>query len=69
MKQADAVAARIDLDLRIGAAFSRLTTLGLQQRIPELNGQVISYGRLYHLSLVWRSWFKDLASFRRLDSW
>ncbi|TYJ52401.1 hypothetical protein B9479_006976, partial [Cryptococcus floricola] len=42
-KQADAVAARIALDLRIGSAFTRLTTMTLQARIPEFDNQVISY--------------------------
>lgn len=44
MKQADAVSARIALDLRIGAAFTRLTTMRLQTRAPELQNSVISYG-------------------------
>ncbi|KAK8847387.1 hypothetical protein IAR55_005245 [Kwoniella newhampshirensis] len=44
MRQADAVEARISLDLRIGAAFTRLTTMGLQVRVPELAEKVVSYG-------------------------
>lgn len=44
MKQADAVSARMALDLRIGAAFTRLTTMRLQTRAPELQSSVISYG-------------------------
>jgi DNA topoisomerase-3 len=44
MRQANAVSARIDLDLRIGAAFTRLTSLALQARLPELSQQVVSYG-------------------------
>jgi DNA topoisomerase III len=43
-RQAKAVAARIELDLRIGAAFSRLQTLRLQDVSPQLADQVISYG-------------------------
>ncbi|ODO09647.1 hypothetical protein I350_01860 [Cryptococcus amylolentus CBS 6273] len=43
-RQADAVATRIALDLRIGSAFTRLTTMTLQARIPEFGNQVISYG-------------------------
>ncbi|KAH0562609.1 hypothetical protein GP486_002715 [Trichoglossum hirsutum] len=39
----DAVAARIELDLRIGASFTRLQTLNLQPLGPELQN-VISYG-------------------------
>ncbi|KAF8639574.1 hypothetical protein AX17_001476 [Amanita inopinata Kibby_2008] len=43
--QADAVEARILLDLRIGAAFTRMQTLTLQRQVAQLadNG-VISYG-------------------------
>lgn len=44
MRQADAVSARIDLDLRAGAAFTRLMTVTLQNRIPDLADQTISYG-------------------------
>ncbi|RCN48206.1 DNA topoisomerase [Ancylostoma caninum] len=44
----DAVECRSELDLRIGAAFTRLQTLHLQQRFPHIlnvNGkQVVSYG-------------------------
>lgn len=46
MQQADAVSARMALDLRIGAAFTRLTTLTLQARVPELQSSMISYGKL-----------------------
>lgn len=46
LQQADAVSARIALDLRIGAAFTRLTTMTLQNRAPELASSVISYGKL-----------------------
>ncbi|KAJ5550932.1 DNA topoisomerase type IA domain 2 [Penicillium sp. DV-2018c] len=42
--QANAVAARIELDLRIGAAFTRLQTLQLQTVVATLNEKVISYG-------------------------
>lgn len=45
--QANAVAARIELDLRLGAAFTRLQTLHLQNMIPqrgEDQRKVISYG-------------------------
>lgn len=44
MRLADAVSARTELDLRIGAAFTRLMTLAIQARIPELAQQVLSYG-------------------------
>ncbi|KAJ9479024.1 DNA topoisomerase 3 [Pseudozyma hubeiensis] len=45
-RAADAVESRIQLDLRVGAAFSRMQTLALQNRIPALGEerQVISYG-------------------------
>jgi DNA topoisomerase-3 len=44
MLQANAVAARIDLDLRVGAAMTRTQTLGLQARFPGILENVISYG-------------------------
>ncbi|KAG7553551.1 hypothetical protein FFLO_03058 [Filobasidium floriforme] len=44
VRQAEAVDARISLDLRLGAAFTRLQTMTLQQRVPDLDGKVISYG-------------------------
>lgn len=45
--QAQAVAARIELDLRLGAAFTRMQTLALQNMIPtqgEQRAKLISYG-------------------------
>lgn len=42
--QANAVAARIELDLRIGAAFTRLQTLQLQSLDEKLTDALISYG-------------------------
>ncbi|CAO2653158.1 Nn.00g025690.m01.CDS01 [Neocucurbitaria sp. VM-36] len=45
--QAQAVSARIELDLRLGAAFTRMQTLALQNMIPqqgEERGKLISYG-------------------------
>ncbi|KAJ6092741.1 hypothetical protein N7486_008030 [Penicillium sp. IBT 16267x] len=42
--QANAVSARIELDLRIGAAFTRLQTLQLQAVAAVLKEKVISYG-------------------------
>lgn len=44
--QANAVAARIELDLRIGAAFTRLQTLQLQNLAAVLGDRIISYGKL-----------------------
>lgn len=43
-RKANAVDARIELDLRVGAILTRLTTLQLQARFNELDGKVISYG-------------------------
>lgn len=45
-RQANAVAARIELDLRIGAAFTRLQTLQLQSITQPFDIKVISYGTL-----------------------
>lgn len=45
--QAQAVSARIELDLRLGAAFTRMQTLALQNMLPlhgEERGKLISYG-------------------------
>lgn len=39
-----AVESRIELDLRLGAAFTRLQSLGLQSHFQELKQKVISYG-------------------------
>jgi DNA topoisomerase-3 len=44
--KADAVDARSELDLRIGAVFTRFQTLGLKNRFEELQDKkVISYGK------------------------
>ncbi|WPJ63553.1 hypothetical protein SMAC4_00168 [Sordaria macrospora] len=43
-RQAEAVAARIELDLRIGSAFTRFLTLSLQRLGGPLDGLVLSYG-------------------------
>ncbi|OSS51014.1 hypothetical protein B5807_04405 [Epicoccum nigrum] len=45
--QSNAVAARTELDLRLGAAFTRMQTLSLQSMIPvrgDERGKMISYG-------------------------
>lgn len=44
--QANAVAARMELDLRIGSAFTRLQTLRLQSLAEELSQKILSYGEL-----------------------
>ncbi|OQV09134.1 hypothetical protein CLAIMM_13297 [Cladophialophora immunda] len=43
-RQVSAVAARIELDLRIGASFTRLQSLELQRLSDNLRDQTISYG-------------------------
>lgn len=43
-RQVNAVSARIELDLRIGAAFTRMQTLELQRLSGNLKDQTISYG-------------------------
>ena len=44
MRMVDAVAARMELDLRVGSAFTRFQTYRLQQRFDGFNDKVISYG-------------------------
>ena len=48
-RQANAVAARIELDLRIGASFTRLQTLQLQNLGEALNDRIISYGAMVEM--------------------
>jgi DNA topoisomerase-3 len=48
-RQANAVTARIELDLRIGAALTRLQTLNLQTLGAQLQDLILSYG-MFHLS-------------------
>ncbi|EJU05529.1 prokaryotic type I DNA topoisomerase [Dacryopinax primogenitus] len=43
-RQSDAVEARIQLDLRLGAAFTRMQTKMLQNQVPDLQRKMISYG-------------------------
>lgn len=54
MAQAHAVEARIFLDLRIGAAFTRMQTLTLQTRLAQFREkrEVVSYGSFVIESLV-----------------
>ncbi|KZO95763.1 prokaryotic type I DNA topoisomerase [Calocera viscosa TUFC12733] len=43
-RQSDAVEARIQLDLRLGAAFTRMQTKALQNQVPDLRDKMMSYG-------------------------
>lgn len=45
-RQVNAVAGRIELDLRLGASFTRLQTLSLQTMGGPLKDLMISYGML-----------------------
>lgn len=64
--QANAVAARIELDLRIGAAFTRLQTLQLKTVSEKLEELTISYGNIIHVFTNFSNALQDLVSFRRL---
>lgn len=44
-KQAEAVAARIELDLRIGSAFTRFLTLSLRPLGGAMADLLLSYGK------------------------
>ena len=44
IRQAQAVAARMELDLRVGSIFTRTQTLELQRRINAVADSIISYG-------------------------
>lgn len=52
MNQARAVETRMDLDLRIGAALTRIQTLKLQKAFPGVLENVISYGKLSVYTVV-----------------
>lgn len=43
-RQVDAVDARMELDLRVGASFTRFQTLSFQDWFPDLKDGVVSYG-------------------------
>lgn len=45
MRQVNAVNARMELDLRIGAAFTRFQTLRFQRQFQELADKILSYGK------------------------
>jgi DNA topoisomerase III len=47
-RQVDAVDARIELDLRLGYAFTRLQTTSLQTLGGPLASKTLSYGTLFH---------------------
>lgn len=51
-KQVNAVAARIELDLRIGYAFTRFITNSLRTLRGPMENLVISYGELEELTLI-----------------
>ena len=46
-RQVNAVSARIELDLRLGAAFTRFQTLTLKTLGGDLEDRIISYGQLF----------------------
>ena len=48
-RQVHAVAARIELDLRLGASFTRFQTLSLQTLGGDLAERVISYGMKFFI--------------------
>jgi len=51
MNQVNAVNARMELDLRIGAAFTRFQTLRFQNQFAELAEKILSYGRTIEYDL------------------
>ena len=64
-RQVNAVAARVELDLRIGYAFSRFSTLTLQTMGGDLGDKTISYGRVWNILCVTQpDIIQDLASFQ-----
>lgn len=69
MKQVRAVEARIELDLRIGAAFTRLMTMNLSKQIAELDGKMISYGMFLSCkTLLFLKYIQALVNSPHLDS-
>ena len=64
-RQVNAVAARVELDLRIGYAFSRFSTLTLQTMGGDLGDKTISYGKSENIFWVtYPDIIQDLASFQ-----
>ena len=64
LNKANAVDARIELDLRIGACFTRFQTLALQSKFEALADKVISYGTNILAHLI-----QALVSFLRWGLW
>ena len=46
-RQIHAVSARIEIDLRLGAIFTRFQTLTIQRLGPGFEGRMYSYGELF----------------------
>ncbi|RUP50984.1 hypothetical protein BC936DRAFT_136729 [Jimgerdemannia flammicorona] len=70
MNQAQAVEARSELDLRIGAAFTRFQTLKFQTMFHELDKKVISYGSCQFPTLGFVvDRFQQIQSFVSEDFW
>ncbi|OTF82485.1 DNA topoisomerase 3-alpha [Euroglyphus maynei] len=69
-KISDAVDIRQQLDLRIGAAFTRFLTLGLQRIVPNLEKCIISYGSCQFptLGFVVERW-KEREEFQPQPFW
>ena len=55
-RQVNAVAARIELDLRLGASFTRFQTFTLQTLGGDLAERVISYGAHHIHSVASQKW-------------
>ena len=51
VRQVEAVNARIQLDLRIGAAFTRMQTKQLQTSLAQIS-EVVSYGRSTWIDII-----------------
>ena len=66
----EAVQARMDLDLRVGAAFTRFQTLRLQRKFDNLSNGVISYGpcQFPTLGFVVERWAR-IETFSPEDFW
>ncbi len=58
-RQVNAVAARIELDLRLGASFTRFQTLTLKTMGGDLEDRVISYGSDLVPTVIFYSFFSN----------